>query len=161
MMDNIEYVLKALANAAANFGSTTAARASGLYSTLKKAKCYIGPKASLPILNLMEGLNRRLQAKDQTVEGMIQCAKVLKDQLTELRDDEEFSALFTEVSGFIEETHEIESFCQPRRRKVPSKLRSGLFAPPEQTVEEQFRRQYFAAIDSAIANLDTYFSGTP
>ncbi|PIK41115.1 putative zinc finger MYM-type protein 1-like [Apostichopus japonicus] len=160
VMDNIEYVLQALANAAANFGSTTAARASGLYSTLKKAKCYLGLKASLPILTLMEALNRSLQAKDQTVEGMIQCAKVLKDQLTQLRDDEEFSALFTEVTGFIEETDEMESFCEPRRRKVPSKLGSGLFAPSEQTVQEQFRRQYFAAIDSAIANLDNYFSAT-
>ncbi|KAJ8027014.1 hypothetical protein HOLleu_32024 [Holothuria leucospilota] len=123
------------------------------------AKFYLGMKASLPVLTMMESFNRSLQAKDQTVECMIQCAKILRDQLTQMRNEEDFSVLFTRVSGFIEKIDEMEGFCQPRRRKVSGKLGSG-FVAPEQTVEEQFRSQYFAAIDSAIVNLDTYFSTT-
>ena len=57
ILNNYSAVQSALETASKNFGSTTAARANGLYRYLGTAKCVLGLVAAKPIVTLLENLN--------------------------------------------------------------------------------------------------------
>ena len=61
VLNNYSHVLDALQEAAANFGTSGAARANGIYSYLVNSKCVLGLHAAVPILELLQTLNRSLQ----------------------------------------------------------------------------------------------------
>lgn len=158
LLKNYKSTLRALDDAARCFGTTTAARASGLYTTLRGAKCFLGLKCSLPLLGVMEGLNRGLQGTEQTVDGMLQSVDIAKRELGAMRDSNSFREIFVEAEDMVEHVDAMEAFPQPRKRKLPARLGAGFVAPPNQSVEDSYRVQYFSVLDSAISNLESYFT---
>jgi len=66
----------------------------------------------------LEELNRSLQSTSITVNGMQEAAKLVEDQLFELRTAV-FDKLFDDVSAMVEQ-HSIYPITLPRQRQPPS-----------------------------------------
>ena len=81
VLQNYSYVLDALKQAAANFGTNTAARANGNYFCLANSKCVLGLHAASPILEILESLNRSLQSSSVHVDGMMNSVRLVKSEL--------------------------------------------------------------------------------
>ena len=95
-------VVKSLNKASQQFGTTTSAKASGLYNYLKNGKFVLGLKASFPIIKLMENLNKMLQSSTTTVGGMIEAVDVCIQSLNSLRNPDKFKEIFDLTEEFIE-----------------------------------------------------------
>ena len=67
VLNNYSHVLDALQEATANFETSGAARANGIYSCLVNSKCVLGLHAAVPILEFLETLNRSLQGSSVQV----------------------------------------------------------------------------------------------
>ena len=90
VLQNYSYVLDALKQAAANFGTNTAARANGNYFCLANSKCVLGLHAASPILEILESLNRSLQSSSVHVDGMMNSVRLVKSELINLRTTKKF-----------------------------------------------------------------------
>ena len=141
------------------FGSTSGARASGLYNSLMSTKTLVGLKMALPILQVMESFNKSLQGKNQTVAGMFVVVESLKRELQSLRSEDTFHNIFVEAEEMAESLS-LEELSLPRVRKIPMRIEGGVATHNFNTVEEYYRPQCFQVLDAALANLDAYFTST-
>ena len=88
---------RCLAGRAANFETSGATRANGIYSCLVNSKCVLGLHAAVPILELLETLNRSLQGSSVQVDGMIESVRLVKTELLKIRTSETFSEIFNKA----------------------------------------------------------------
>lgn len=159
VLSNYAAALTALKKAADMFGSTSGARASGLYNNLMSTKTLVGLKMALPILQVMESFNKSLQGKNQTVAGMLVVVESLKRELQSLRSEDTFHKIFVEAEEMAESLS-LEELSLPRVRKIPMRIEGGVATHNFNTVEEYYRPQCFQVLDAALANLDAYFTST-
>ena len=142
--------------AAANFGISGAARANGIYSCLVNSKCVLSLHAAVPILELLETLNRSLQGSSVQVDGMIESVRLLKTELLNIRTLETFSEIFSKAH-MMSDSLGLESVSL-RRRKIRRRFEEGEAAGHRhQSAKEEYRFQFFAAIDVAMRHLNYYF----
>ena len=162
MLANYKHILAALEEASATFGNNTAARANNIHGLLSSAKCVLGLVACLPIIEILESLNTALQGTGTTVAGMLAAATVIKDNLLRIREesDKEFHVIFEAATVRITDL-QLDALSIPRKRKIPRRLDDGDGAAHAHTMVDDFYRvQYVSALDSAVANLVTYFCST-
>ena len=161
VLDNYADVVGALDEASSTFGNSTAGRANLIHSLLTSAKCVLGLVASLPLIECLEKFNASLQGVGTTVAGMLAAAVAVRENLRQIRDDVEcqFGSIFQAAA---EKSHQlnIEPLSLPRQRKIPRRFNDGDEQHAHGSAEELYRAQYIAAIDSAVANIDTYFTST-
>lgn len=159
VIENYENVLTTLKEASRTFGTETGSRASGLYNNFIQGKCLLGLSSSLPILQCLEGFNKTLQGKKQTVDGMLSSARIVKEELNALRTEDVFNNIVIQVEADIERMN-LEPLVLPRRRKVPRKFGGGDVAAPVDSAEDMYRHEFFRVIDKAVINIDKYFTST-
>ena len=155
VLANYKHILAALEEASATFGNN-------IHDLLSSAKCVLGLVACLPIVEILESLNTALQGTGTTVAGMLAAATVVKDNLLRIREerDKEFHVIF-EAATVRTTDLQLDALSIPRKRKIPRRLDDGDGAAhAHTTVEDFYRVQYVSALDSAVANLVTYFCST-
>jgi hypothetical protein len=81
--------------------SNVAARASDLYSQLCKGSLLLALKMALQVFSLLEILNKSLQARYQTVSGMLAAVEETLSALRDLRADELFDELLANTAEMI------------------------------------------------------------
>ena len=98
-------------------GSNVNARASALYSNLCKSSTLLALKMALKVFGPLEMLNRSLQARYQTVSGMLVALGETIAGLRYLREDEAFDQLLTDAKVVAE--MDLEALQVPRQRRPP------------------------------------------
>ena len=82
-------VLSALEEMAANH-SESASRAEGLHVRLQQGNVVLGPLLALDVISELEVLNKSLQKKTQTMEGMLSAVSLVQDSLKSKRNTKHF-----------------------------------------------------------------------
>ena len=118
VLQNYSYALDALKQAAANFGTNTAARANGIYIGLANSKCVLGLHTALPILEILESLNKSLQSLSVHFDGMMNSVRLVKSELINLRTTKKFADIFKEAQK-MNDNLGLEYISFPRKRKAP------------------------------------------
>ena len=152
-LDNYEDVMEALTVASRDFGTKAASRAAGLRKCLESNKCILGLTAVLPIIQCLEKFNRALQGSGVNVSGMIEAADKVKKELQRNRSEKVFKEHFVEAQK--------KGPILVRLRRHHSRYESADREEElSQTTEQIYRTEYFKVIDSAITNMDDYFTST-
>ena len=88
---------------------------------------------------------------------MIESVRLVKTELLNIRTSETFSEIFNEAHLMSDSLGlESVSLC---RRKIPRTFEEGEAAEHRhQSVKEEYRAQFFAAIDVAMRHLNDYFN---
>ena len=116
----------------------------------------MGLNAAIPILEFLETLNRSLQGSSVQAEGMIESVRLAKIELLNIRISETFSEIFNKAH-MMSDSLGLESVSF-RRRKIPRRFEEGEAAEHRhQSAKEEYRAQFFAAIDVAMRHLNDYF----
>ena len=139
-------------------GSNVAARASGLRVQLCKGSTLLALKMALKVFGLLEMLNRSLQARYQTVSGMLAAVDETLCGLRNLHTDEKFNQLLSDTSEIISEL-DLEEMQVPRQRKPPSRYTrdSDGHVANSTTVCDYYRPLYFLLVDTAVKQLEERF----
>ena len=118
VLQNYSYILYALKQAAANFGTNTAAIANGIYICLANSKCVLDLRAASPILEILESLKRALQSSSTHVDGMMNSIRLIKSELIDLRTTKKFADIFKEPQKMSDDLG-LGYINFPRKRKAP------------------------------------------
>ena len=137
-------------------GSNVAARASGLRSQLCKGSSLLALKMALKVLGLLETLNRSLQARYQTVSGMMAAVGETLSGLADLRNDNAFEQLLADTAEAVVEL-DLEELQVPRERKPPRQYTGDAVAHVATTVCDYYRPLYFLFVDTAVQQLQERF----
>jgi len=129
-----------------------ATKAAGLLNRFKKGVTVLGLKIAVLIFGPLEELNRSLQSTFITVSGMLEAAKLVEDQLSQLRTTEVFDKLYDDVSAMVEQ-HSIDPISLPRQRRPPNRFTGHGEAYRAQSPQEHFRAAFFACVDTAVSQL--------
>ena len=129
VLQNYSYVLDAIKQAAANFGTNTAARANGIYMyiCLANSKCVLGLHAASLILEILEFLNRLLQSSSVHVDGMINSVRLVRSELINLCTTKKFADIFKEAQKMSDDL-ELEYINFTRKRKTSRRYQGSELA---------------------------------
>ena len=153
-MKNYSQILDTLQTASANFGTSGAARANGIYVCLANSNCVLGLHAASPILVLLDILNRSLQGSSVHVDGMIQSVQLVKNELFNIHTSEAFGGIFKEAQK-MSDSLGLEPVKLPRR-KLPRRYQEREAAEYQhKSAEEEYRAQFYAAINVVMTCVDS------
>ena len=116
-------------------GSKPSARASGLHTQLCKGSTLLEFKIALKVFGPLETLNRSLQARYQTVSGMLTAIGETISGLRDLRQDEMFDQLLSDTETVVKELN-LEKLQVQRQRKPPGRYTGDAVAYVATTVAE-------------------------
>lgn len=157
LLENFSDVLISLEEATNEFGTNIASRANGILTCLSTGQCVLGLHVIVPILQLLEGLNRSFQSTTANLGGMLHSVRLVQEELKILRSVEKFQELFNTAEKMISQLG-IPSLELPRLRKIPKRYKEGNAQDYQHgTVLEYYRVQYLQVVDTAIENLKDYF----
>ena len=139
-------------------GSNVAARASGLHSVLCKGSTMMALKMALKVFGLLEVLNRSLQARYQTVSGMLVAVGETLSGLGDLRADEAFEQLLADTKKVVADL-DLEELQVPRQRKPPKRYTGDAVGHVATTVSDYYRPLFFLLVDTAVQQLQERFHG--
>jgi len=137
-------------------GSSISARASGLRSQLCKGSTFLALKMALKVFGPLEMLNRSLQARYQTVSGMLAAVGETTAGLRDLRDDKEFERLLADAADVVAEL-DLETIQVPRQRKPPRRYTGDALSYVATTVSDYYRPLFFLLVDTAVQQLEERF----
>ena len=98
-------------------------------------------------------LKRTLQARRETVSGMVECVQTVRSSLSSKRTEDSFKSLLQHVMQKIEQL-ELDPLELPRIRKPPKRLTGPAAAYQPSTIEDFYRMAYFCVLDTAIQQID-------
>ena len=124
VLQNYSYVLDALKQASANFGTNTEAKANGIYICLANSKCVLDLHAASPILEILESLDRSLQSSFVHVDGMMNSVRLVKNELINLRTTKKIADIFKEAQKMSDDLG-LEYINFPRKRKAPRRYQGS------------------------------------
>ena len=139
-------------------GSNVTARASGLRSQLCKGSTLLALKMALKVFGLPEMLNRSLQARYQTVSGMLKAVDETLSGLRDLRLDAAFDKLLADIEEIVVEL-DLEALTVPRQRKPPKRYTGDAVPRVAITICDYYHPWYFELVDNAVQQLEDRFHG--
>ena len=152
-----EVLLRSLEEIAASHSvSEAATKARGLLHRFQDGTLLLGIRVALSVFPVLEELNRALQARDATVGGMLQAVDAVKLQLSQVRSDEQFTALFTEVNATVAQL-DLKTISLPRQRRPPSRYSGAGSSHVAASAEQHYKAEYFQFIDAALVQLGVRF----
>jgi hypothetical protein len=151
VLNQYEAVLRSLEDAASGTGDA-AIKAAGLLDRFTKGVTVLGLKIALHIFGPLEELNKSPQSMSVTVSGMLEAAKLVRDQLTQLRSAENFDKIFDETS-IMAEQYALDPVALPRQHRPPIRFTGQGEAYRAETPQEHYRAAFFACIDMAVYQL--------
>jgi hypothetical protein len=114
---------------------------------------------ALCVFEPLEGLNRSLQSKKQTVSGMILAVDSVVNELKSIRTDDDFNALLVTTND-VQVQFDLDILEVPRQRKPPARYTGPAPNATPQTVTEYYRPIYFALIDATCVKLSERFQNS-
>jgi len=141
-------------------GSNVSARASGLRNQLSKGSTWLALKMAIRVFGPLEMLNRSLQARYQTVSGMLVAVGETLSGLRDFREDKAFDKLLADAVEAVAEL-DLEELKVPRQRKPPKRYTGAAAAHVATTVCDYYRPLYFLLVETAIQQLKERFHGNP
>lgn len=133
------------------------AKASGLHSQLRKASTLLGLQMAVAVLEPLEMLNRRLQSKNETVSGMIECVRLIANDLSLLRSDSKFDEMLIKCNRDAAQ-YGLKSLTVPRFRRPPARFTGTSDAYSADNVADYYKPQFFELIDTAVSGLEQRFT---
>ena len=102
------------------------------------------------ILHHTDNLNQTLQGTQMTAIDAQKVSAACVTTLQSIRNESKFNMFWKKVTKFTED-HHVESPSLPRRRSAPIKHFFGkAVAEHPKSVQDDYRRKYFAALDTVI-----------
>ena len=124
--------------------------------TLKFSYCF-GIHLAHLILSHTDNHSQTLQGTQMTAVDAQDVSRVCVTTLQSIRSENEFNLFWNKVKQFGEK-HKIEKPHLPHRKNIPNRYVIGKAAGEHpENVEEEYRRQYFAALDSIITCIKERF----
>lgn len=152
-IDQYEAVVEALEEMAAG-SSNVATRAGGLLVRFQKGITLLALYMALTVIEPLEILNTGLQARENTVAGMMKAVDVLKNSLARLRREEDFAILFKRAEDRAKEL-DLEEIVAPRVRRPPKRFAGTGAIFSAESPEQHFRMEFFKIIDTALMQLSS------
>ena len=129
----------------------------GVKAQMSQYNLLFGLKLCERILCITDNLSKTLQTQYLSASEAQQLARLTNDTLKGMRTDQAFELFYQMVGRLCDET-ETAGPSLPRKRKAPKRYEvgeaEGYHSP---TVEEQYRRYYFEAIDLVTHAIDERF----
>ena len=119
VLDQYEAILEALEEMAAGNGNA-ATRAAGLLTAFQKGSMLLALEMIVDIVEPLEQLNTDLQARGNTVSGIIKAVQLVKGNLEKKRTVDGFTGLF-EKAEKRQKDLDLEVIAAPRIRKPPKR----------------------------------------
>jgi len=127
-------------------------RAAGLLNKFQEGNTLMCLVTAAKVVEPLECLNRALQSKSATISSMLKAANHVKDQLLNLRTEEEFMKIMNAVEENNEHL-ELDSLKSPRRKKTPKRLTGPADAYNPPNVAQYFMVEFFQMLDVSIGQL--------
>ena len=137
-------------------GSNVTARASGLRSQLCKGSTLLALKMAQNVFGLLEMLNRSLQARYQTVSGMLTAVDETLSGLRDLRVNAAFDKLLADTEEIVVEL-DLEALTVPGQRQPPKRYTGDAVPHVAITVSDYYRPLYFELVDTTVQQLENRF----
>ena len=137
-------------------GSNVTARASGLRSQLCEGSTLLALKMAQNVFGLLEMLNRSLQARYQTVSGMLTAVDETLSGLRDLRVNAAFDKLLADTEEIVVEL-DLEALTVPGQRQPPKRYTGDAVPHVAITVSDYYRPLYFELVDTTVQQLENRF----
>jgi len=127
--------------------SDSASRANGLLERLQKGNVVLGLLLALEVTEELECLNKALQSRTQTVNGMLAAVTCVKESIAEKRTPDKFQSLYNKASQMCEKLN-LSPIEMPRVRNPPKRLagKAAAHVPPSSV--DYFRTEFFKVLDT-------------
>lgn len=127
--------------------SDSASRANGLLERLQKGNVVLGLLLALEVTEELECLNKSLQSRAQTVDGMLAAVTCVKESIAEKRTPEKFQSLYSKASQMCEKLN-LSPIEMPRVRNPPKRLAGEAAAHVPPSSVDYFRTEFFKVLDT-------------
>ena len=143
-MSNFDCLLESLQQYADSATADSAAKARGFAKVVGHGNFVIGLKCAVVVLELLDNLNRAVQAKYSSMASMTTAVQTKVQALNQLRSDDTFRALYADAVVLCRDA-DVELPEPPRYRRPPRRLSGPTVAhrPMGTSAEEYFRSQIF------------------
>jgi hypothetical protein len=158
LITQYELVLSCLEMSLPAAGSSVTARASAIYSQLSKGSTLLVLMMALKVFGPLEMLNRSLQARNQTVSGMLAAVGETLSALRNIREEVAFDQLL-EGTEQVEAEINLEELKAPLQRKPPKRYTGDAVGHVATTLCEYYRPMYFLLVGTAVQQLEERFHG--
>ncbi|KAK0155291.1 Zinc finger MYM-type protein 1 [Merluccius polli] len=148
-------VLSALDDMAASH-SESASRAEGLRVRLQQGNVVLGLLVALEVINELEVLNKALQKKTQTMEGMLSAVSLVQDSMKSKRNTEHFEAVFKEAEDRCASLS-LEPIVLPRTQRPPKRYSGQAPAYTPQSAVEFYRVEFYRVLDTVDTQISERF----
>lgn len=110
----------------------------------QKGNVVLGLLLALQVTQELECLNKSLQSRTQTIDGMLAAVTCVKDSIAEKRTQEKFQGIYDKASQMCETLSPIE---MPRVRNPPKCLAGKAAAHVLPSSVDYFRTEFFKVLD--------------
>ena len=148
-----QLILQTLDEAKANCRPEVSAKASGLLDRFQAGSTLLCLNMAEVVLAPLECLNRSLQSTAMTVAGMLKAAEAVRNELQNMRSDDNFGDLLAKVEKLITEM-DLNPLVIPRPRKPPTRFSGPAEGFRASSVDEHYRVEFFTLIDVAVQQLN-------
>lgn len=156
ILNQYEAVLDSLLHLSTSSVGDTGTKASGLYHHFNEEKMCLLLQIALNVFEILEQLNRSLQARSATISGMIEAVDVARSTLKKMRSDEAFADIRNNTATVAKKL-DLKLLEKEKPRRPPTRYTGTADAYVAPTVEDHYRRIYFAVIDMADNQLSVRF----
>jgi len=134
--------------------STVAPRAAGLLVRFQKGVTLLALIVALAVIEPLEVLNVGLQARDNTVSGMVKAVDAVKSSLLGVRTEDGFANIYNSAQTKVAEL-DLEDIAAPRVRRPPKRFATSEVEVAAETPIEHFRSEFFKVVDTAVQQLSS------
>ena len=153
VVDKYTVILDSLREMADSQHSETAVKAQALHDKFSNGTMLLGLRIAMCFTAPLHELSRVLQARRESISGMVECVKAVRSDLDSKRNDEYFREILQDVQKQIEE-FDLDELKLPRAQKPPRRITGPAPSHQATTVEEYFRKSFFSVIDTAMQQID-------
>ncbi|CAL8237098.1 unnamed protein product [Arctogadus glacialis] len=139
-------LLSALEEMAASH-SESASRAEGLHVRLQQGNVVLGLLLALDVISELEVLNKSLQKKTQTMEGMLSAVSLVQDSLKSKRNTEHFEAVFKEADDRCGNLS-LDPIVLPRTHRPPKRYSGQAPAYTPGSAVDFYRAEFYRVLDT-------------
>ena len=132
-------------------------RVIGVRSQMLVYKLLFGLELSNKILRITDNLSKTLQTQSMTAAEAQKIAEISVQTLKDMRTGESFTLFFQFVNK-LRQNNDVAEAVLPRAKKAPRRFEVGSGEGSScDAVDDHYRRQYFEALDCAIAGITDRF----
>ena len=136
--------------------SESASRAEGLHVRLQQGKVVLGLLLALDVISELEVLNKSLQKKTQTMEGMLSAVSLVQDSLKSKRNTEHFEAVFKEAEDRCGNLS-LDPIVPTRTHRPPKRYSGQAPAYTPGSAVAFYRAEFYRVLDTVDTQITERF----